>query len=144
MQNNITIPLELLDGRYSLSEIATMTILFASPHFSEKTREYWSEDETCNRVTEQLIEEGIIQFHEDKIEIDIQQKAPMNKIDEIENILINSNLNRDTIDQVLNLVELISQVSQNPEEFKIEPYGKKKTIDKHKNSVKLIPSKESS
>lgn len=77
MQNDITIPLELLNGRYSLEEIATMIILFASPHLSVKTREYWCDNESCNRITDRLAKEGIIIFHDDdRIEIDIQETQP--------------------------------------------------------------------
>ena len=125
MQTDIIIPLDLFNGEYSLDEIATMCILFASPHLSEKTRIQWADDQTCNDVTEKLIQEGIITIHEDKIEIDISKKIPMSITDKIENILINSNLNRETINEVLDLVESIPQESSETPESIVQTYGKK-------------------
>jgi hypothetical protein len=82
-KNDITIPLELFDGRFSLEEISTISMILASPHLSLKTREQWGEDQTCNELADKLVRDGIIKFHEDKIEINIQEKQPINMEDNI-------------------------------------------------------------
>jgi hypothetical protein len=82
-KNDITIPLELFDGRFSLEEISTISMILASPHLSLKTREQWGDDQTCNELADKLVRDGIIKFHEDKIEINIQEKQPINMEDNI-------------------------------------------------------------
>jgi hypothetical protein len=125
MQTDVTIPLDLFNGKYSLDEIATVCVLFASPHLLEKTRLQWADNQTCNDVTVKLVKEGIITIHDDRIEIDISEKIPMSITDKIENILINSNLNRETINEVLDLVESIPQESSETSESIVRTYGKK-------------------
>lgn len=82
-KNDITIPLELFDGRFSLEEISTISMILASPHLSLKTREKWGDNQTCNELADKLVRDGIIKFHEDKIEINIQEKQPINMEDDI-------------------------------------------------------------
>lgn len=113
MQNEVTIPLELFDGRFSLEEISTISMIFASPHLSLKTREQWGGNSTCNEITEKLITDGIIKFQDDKIVIDIteKQEEPMNTHQQIENILNKYEINPDDKAELNDLLESIGHES---------------------------------
>lgn len=113
MQNDVTIPLELFDGRFSLEEIATMSMILASPHMSLKTREQWGSNPTCNEITDKLIRDGIIKFRDDKIEIDIteKQEEPMNIVAQIQTILEKYNIHEDDMVDLNDLFEEIGHES---------------------------------
>lgn len=113
MQNDITIPLELFDGRFSLEEIATVSMLLASPHMSLKTREQWADNSTCNEITKKLIKDRIIKIQGDKLEIDIteKQEEPMNIHQQIEDILGKYEINPDDKAELNDLLETIGHES---------------------------------
>ena len=106
--NDITIPLELFDGRFSLEEIATISMIFASPNLSLKTREQWGDNPKCGEITDKLVKDGIIKFHDDKIENDITRKQePMNIHKQIENILGKYQINQEDQNDITDLLETI-------------------------------------
>jgi hypothetical protein len=110
--NEITIPLELFDGRFSLEEIATISMIFASPNLSLKTREQWGGNPKCGEITDKLVQEGIIKFHDDKIEIDITEKQePMNIHKQIENILGKYQIDQEDQNDINDLLETIGHES---------------------------------
>jgi hypothetical protein len=96
---NITIPLELFDGRYNDEEIFVICALMAAPHLDNTPKPKWMDDEKYTDVITSLISRNIIVKDNDgNITIDLTTK----KASDLETLL--RDLNPDTVSKIRDII----------------------------------------
>lgn len=77
-KNEITLPIEMYDGRFTPDEIGVIGIIMSYPHQSKEILDMWDEDGIFRSVLEQMIDKKIIVFKDGEatINIDNQQLKP--------------------------------------------------------------------
>lgn len=74
-KNEITLPIEICDGRFTPEEIGAIHILMAAPH--SKT-DHWNDDLEFNTIVKKLMDKKIVVFENDSVIIDIENKPNEN------------------------------------------------------------------
>lgn len=107
MNDTMTIPLEIMDGRFSLEEISTITILLASAQIPNIN--IWTSNNRFNEIIDQLTEKNVLKFENDKLEINLQKD--MSIAQKIREILQNNGIDIEASKEILELVETVGSES---------------------------------
>lgn len=110
-KKEITIPIEMYDGRFTLDEIGVLGVMLSSPHISKDVINKWEVDNDFQSTLKKLVEEEIIIFDNDKVTINIdksKQNKNMHIKKEIQKIVDAHNLREDVFLDIENLIEEIS------------------------------------
>ena len=76
MKNEICIPIDIFDGRFSLEEIAAIGVLMSIHYIPVKNKNKWLNDPHLQKVVDTFLENGVVKITEDKtIEIDIEKQT---------------------------------------------------------------------
>ena len=73
-KNEITIPIEVFDGRFTLEEVASLCVFMAHPHLNIEIIEKWNQNDEFQSNIRKLIDNGTISFKKDGATINIDQK----------------------------------------------------------------------
>lgn len=65
-KQNITIPLELFEGRFKVEEVGAICILLAAPHIQKENLDKWGNDDTLAKTINRLISEKAIIIEKDE------------------------------------------------------------------------------
>jgi len=109
-KQDITIPLELLDGTFSLDEIATISVLMAAPNLSSESLKIWSENEKCNETTNSLISKGIVSKNDGEVVINLEPSSDLETI--IKRILLENSLSTSSDKAVQLIMDIIDDIKQ--------------------------------
>ena len=109
-KQDITIPLELLDGTFSLDEIATISVLMAAPNLSSESLKIWSENEKCNETTNSLISKGIVSKNDGEVVINLEPSSDLETI--IKRILLENSLSTSSDKAVKLILDIIDDIKQ--------------------------------
>jgi hypothetical protein len=109
-KQDITIPLELLDGTFSLDEIATISVLMAAPNLSSESLKIWSENEKCNETTNSLISKGIVSKNDGEVVINLEPPSDLETI--IKRILLENSLSTSSDKAVQLILDIIDDIKQ--------------------------------
>jgi hypothetical protein len=109
-KQDITIPLELLDGTFSLDEIATISVLMAAPNLSSESLKIWSENEKCNETTNSLISKGIVSKNDGEVVINLEPSSDLETI--IKRILLENSLSTSSDKAVKLILDIMDDIKQ--------------------------------
>ena len=108
MSNEITLPLELFDGRLSLIEIGTVCVTMSYPHQSKDILDKWDETAIFNQTINQMMDQGMIVVEGDDLvlKLDGEPKNKNMKIETALNELYNIGIcNEDNVEAIRDVVE---------------------------------------
>lgn len=143
MKQDITLPIELFDARFSLEEIGTLALIMSYPYQDNKIIEFWNKHKPYTDVINSFIERKIIIFDGDKMEIDIdadkkiEPSKNMNINNAIKELYENCDLSNDVLIYVKDLMEEIASSSYTTgyedgkidfQEIPLNSYSKKEDI----------------
>lgn len=86
MSNEITLPLELFDGRLSLQEIGTVGVIMSYPHQAKEILDKWDETAIFNQTINEMMDRGMIVVEGDELVLKLDGE-PKNKNMKIETAL---------------------------------------------------------
>lgn len=86
MSNEITLPLELFDGRLSLQEIGTVCVTMSYPHQAKEILDKWDENAIFNQTINEMMDRGMIVVEGDELVLKLDGE-PKNKNMKIETAL---------------------------------------------------------
>lgn len=108
MSNEITLPLELFDGRLSLQEIGTVCVTMSYPHQPKDILDKWDENAIFNQTINEMMDQGMIVVEGDDLVLKLDGE-PENKNMKIEtalNELYEKGIcNEDNIEAIRGVVE---------------------------------------
>ena len=108
MSNEITLPIELFDGRLSLIEIGTVGVIMSYPHQSKDILDKWDETAIFNQTINQMMDQGMIVVEGDDLVLKLDGE-PKNKNMKIETALNELNnigiCNEDNVEAIRDVME---------------------------------------
>lgn len=110
MKPEITLPLELFDGRFSLLEIGTVGVIMSYPHQAKEILGKWDETDIFNQTIHDMMNRKIMVMEGDSIVLDIEEQKSKNmKIETALNELYNKGIcNEDNVEAIRDVVEEIA------------------------------------
>ena len=108
MSNEITLPLELFDGRLSLIEIGTVGVIMSYPHQSKDILDKWDDNAIFNQTINQMMDQGMIVVEGDELvlKLDGEPKNKNMKIETALNELYSMGIcNEDNMEAIRDVVE---------------------------------------
>ena len=86
MNKEITLPIELFDGRLSLLEIGVIGVIMFYPHQSKQVLDKWEENDIFNQTIDDMMDRGVIALIGDELLLNIEEQ-PKHKNMKIETAL---------------------------------------------------------
>ena len=111
MNNEITLPLELFDGRLSLEEIGTVGVIMSYPHQSKDILDKWDGTAIFNQTINEMMDRGMIVVEGDALvlKIDGESEHKNMKIETALNELYNNGVcNEDNMEAIRDVMEELS------------------------------------
>jgi hypothetical protein len=108
MNNEITLPIELFDGRLSLEEIGTVAVIMSYPHQSKDILDKWDGTAIFNQTINEMMDRGMIVVEGDELvlKIDGESEHKNMKIETALNELYNNGVcNEDNMEAIRNVME---------------------------------------
>ena len=108
MNNEITLPIELFDGRFSLQEIGTIGVIMSYPHQAKEILDKWDDNDTFNQTIKKMMDRGMIVQIGDELLLNIGEQPKHNnmKIETALNELYNNGIcNEDSLDAIRDVME---------------------------------------
>lgn len=108
MSNEITLPIELFDGRLSLQEIGTVCVTMSYPHQPKDILDKWDENAIFNQTINEMMDRGMIVVEGDDLvlKLDGEPKNKNMKIETALNELNNMGIcNEDNMEAIRDVME---------------------------------------
>lgn len=108
MSEEIILPLELFDGRFSLRETGTIAVLMSAPHLSQEALAIWEGDDMLKETVDEMVERGIIIRKNNQwiLDIDKEERKSNMKIETTLNELYNKGIcNEDNVEAIRDVME---------------------------------------
>jgi hypothetical protein len=86
MKQEITLPFEVYDGRFTPEEIGVLGIFMTYPNQDKSILDIWDKDDKFNSVLRKMIDAKIIVFEDNKATINISKYKPSNNMSVRKNI----------------------------------------------------------
>jgi hypothetical protein len=111
MNNEITLPIELFDGRLSLEEIGTVGVIMSYPHQPKDILDKWDGTAIFNQTINEMMDRGMIVVEGDDLvlKIDGEPEHKNMKIETALNELYNNGVcNEDNMEAIRDVMEELS------------------------------------